>query len=64
MARYIECGPISLEKLSLEHDILTYTTKEVAALSLAAHRATSHLAKVIIGYHYEYTSTVAVFLHQ
>ena len=31
MARYIERGPISLEKLSLEHDILTYTTKDGSA---------------------------------
>jgi len=31
VARYIERGPISLEKLSLEHDILTYTTKDGTA---------------------------------
>jgi len=31
VARYIERGPISLEKLSLEHDIVTYTTKDGVA---------------------------------
>lgn len=28
VARYIERGPLSLEKLTLEHDILTYTSKD------------------------------------
>ena len=28
VARYIERGPVSLEKLSIEHDIVTYTTKD------------------------------------
>jgi len=31
VARYIERSPLSLEKLTLEHDILTYTTKEGVA---------------------------------
>jgi hypothetical protein len=31
VARYIERGPISLEKLSLNHDIVTYTTKDGTA---------------------------------
>jgi hypothetical protein len=28
VARYIERGPVSLEKLSVDDDIITYTTKE------------------------------------
>ena len=31
VARYIERGPISLEKLSIQDDIVTYTTKDEAA---------------------------------
>jgi hypothetical protein len=31
VARYIERGPVSLEKLSIQDDIITYTTKDGAA---------------------------------
>jgi hypothetical protein len=31
VARYIERGPVSLDKLSLEHDIVTYTSKDGVA---------------------------------
>lgn len=38
VARYIERGPISLEKLTIQDDIITYTTKSDFAKAASGHR--------------------------
>lgn len=48
IARYIERGPISLQKLSIQHDIVTYTTNDGTAHEFDALEflalLTSHLS--------------------
>jgi hypothetical protein len=38
VARYIERGPVSLEKLTIQDDIITYTTKSDFAKATSGHR--------------------------